>query len=86
MSDQQQDSARKHLEVLELGDSADWADVKESYRFLAKVWPPDRFGAGSGAQHRASERFKIISDLILGRILPADPVDEFQTIETEFFS
>jgi len=55
------DDAARNLAVLELEVGASWQDVKEKYRFLAKVWHPDRFGDGSKAQHEAEARFKTIN-------------------------
>lgn len=55
-------TARGCLHTLELGDQSGWADVREAYRFLAKVWHPDRFAEGSTAQSRATERTKAINN------------------------
>lgn len=52
----------KYLSVLELGEGATRADIKDAYRDLTKVWHPDRFAHDPKLQKRAEEKLKLIND------------------------
>jgi len=56
------DELRRCLEVLELSPGAAWADVRSRYRFLAKVFHPDRFAHDDAARIEAELRFKRINE------------------------
>jgi curved DNA-binding protein CbpA len=56
------DEARRKLASLELPADASWEQIKDRYRFLAKVWHPDRFGADPRARSRAESQFKSINE------------------------
>jgi curved DNA-binding protein CbpA len=56
------DELRRCLEVLELSPGAAWADVRSRYRFLAKVYHPDRFAHHDAARIEAELRFKKINE------------------------
>jgi hypothetical protein len=56
------DELRRCLEILELSPGAAWADVRSRYRFLAKVFHPDRFAHDDAARIEAELRFKKINE------------------------
>ena len=55
------DEVKRTLAVLELKPGVSWQQVKDRYRFLAKVWHPDRFGADLRARSRAEKQFKTVN-------------------------
>ncbi len=55
------DEVRRTLAILELEPGVSWQKVKDRYRFLAKVWHPDRFGADMRARSRAEKQFKTVN-------------------------
>ena len=56
------DNVRSNLAVLDLEPGVSWQQVKDRYRFLAKVWHPDRFGADLRARSRAEKQFKTVNE------------------------
>lgn len=56
------DELRDQLAILELEPGVSWQQVKDRYRFLAKVWHPDRFGADLRARTRAEQQFKAVNE------------------------
>lgn len=60
------DELRRCLEILELTPGAAWADVRSRYRFLAKVFHPDRFAHDDAARIEAELRFKGINEQAFG--------------------
>ena len=56
------DKVRSNLAVLDLEPGVSWQQVKDRYRFLAKVWHPDRFGADLRARSRAEKQFKTVNE------------------------
>jgi hypothetical protein len=55
------DELLRNLAILELEPGVSWQQVKDRYRFLAKVWHPDRFGADIRARSRAEQQFKTVN-------------------------
>ena len=53
---------QRNLEVLDLETGVSWEQVKDRYRFLAKVWHPDRFGSDPRARSRAEKQFKTVNE------------------------
>jgi hypothetical protein len=56
------DETQRRLATLDLMPGASWTQVKDRYRFLAKVWHPDRFGADPRARARAEKQFKTVNE------------------------
>lgn len=55
------DNVQSNLAALDLETGVSWQQVKDRYRFLAKVWHPDRFGADLRARSRAERQFKKVN-------------------------
>lgn len=56
------DEVQRNLAVLDLEPGVSWQQVKDRYRFLAKVWHPDRFGSDGRARSRAEKQFKTVNE------------------------
>ena len=56
------DEVRRYLALLELKPGASWPQVRSKYRFLSKVWHPDRFGSDARARSEAERRFQSITE------------------------
>jgi curved DNA-binding protein CbpA len=56
------DEVQRNLAVLDLEPGVSWQQVKDRYRFLAKVWHPDRFGSDGRARARAEKQFKTVNE------------------------
>lgn len=56
------DEVRQKLAILDLQPGASWQQVKDRYRFLAKVWHPDRFGSDLRARSRAEKQFQAVNE------------------------
>ena len=56
------DEVRRKLAILDMQPGASWQQVKDRYRFLAKVWHPDRFGSDLRARSRAEKHFQAVNE------------------------
>jgi uncharacterized protein YgiM (DUF1202 family) len=56
------DEVRRKLAILDMQPGASWQQVKDRYRFLAKVWHPDRFGSDLRARSRAEKQFQAVNE------------------------
>ena len=54
--------AKEALDVLGLKRGASAVEIKEAYRDMVKVWPPDRFGSDVRLRRKAEDKLKEIND------------------------